>query len=62
MARPARLNLKVRQARAGKNTATEQIDKLLRGLKAGTLDRKKLESGLRKIRSRIRLLPDHYKA
>jgi hypothetical protein len=60
MARPARLNAKVRQTRAGKKATTGQIDKLLRGLKAGTLDRRKLEAGLKRLQQRIRFFPDHW--
>jgi plasmid stabilization system protein ParE len=39
--------------------AEKEIDKLRRELKAGTLDRKKLESGLEKLNCYLAEIPSH---
>jgi hypothetical protein len=39
--------------------AEREIKKLTRELKAGTLDRRKLESGLEKVRKYVCVIPSH---
>jgi hypothetical protein len=43
-----------------KEKIEKEIDQLLRKLKAGTIDRIKLESGLKKIRVTVKRMPPHY--
>ena len=42
-----------------KEKIQKEIDQLLRELKAGTIDRNKLESGLMKIRETVTSMPPH---
>jgi hypothetical protein len=49
----------VRVTKAKKKEIHREIRRLLAGLRAGTIDRKKLESGLKKIESAAIRLPDH---
>jgi hypothetical protein len=42
-----------------KRKVQKEIDELLRELKAGTIDRNKLESGLTKIRETVTSMPPH---
>jgi hypothetical protein len=55
----AREKLRAKVRHELKQKAQGEISKLLASLKAGTLDRKQLKSGLDKVRAHVRLLPNH---
>jgi hypothetical protein len=59
MAKSAQLRAKIRKAKKEIRAADKEIHTLMKHLKAGTLDRKKLESGLVEIRAKVRGIPDH---
>lgn len=42
-----------------KQVIDKEIDQLIRRLDAGTIDRNKLESGLRKVRKTVLRMPPH---
>jgi plasmid stabilization system protein ParE len=65
MAKPAHLNEKVlrnkvRKAKKEIRGATREIRRLMKGSKGGTLDRRELESGLRRMSVHLREIPDHW--
>lgn len=54
------LRSRVRRARREIREATGGIRKLMAKAKQGTLDRKALESGLKKVGRRLTAIPDHW--
>ncbi len=48
-----------RETKAKKNNIQVEIRKLLAALRAGTLDRRKLETGLKKMQGVVLTMPDH---
>jgi plasmid stabilization system protein ParE len=59
MAQSAQLQAKLRRAKKAIQAAHEEIRLLMSHSKAGTLDRRKLESGLRKVKRKMDVIPDH---
>ena len=57
MAQPAQLHAKVRQVKADVRKAKREIKKIRHQLKGGTLDRKKLESGLKRLEMAVVHIP-----
>jgi hypothetical protein len=49
----------VRETKAKKKEVEREIRKLSAALRAGTLDRKKLEAGFKKIQGVVITMPDH---
>ena len=49
----------IRETKAKKSNIQVEIQKLLAALRAGTLDRRKLETGLKKMQGVVRGMPDH---
>lgn len=65
MAKPAQLNekilkQKVRRAEKEIREAMKEIRKLARESKRGTLDRRKLASGLIKVSTHVSAIPNHW--
>ncbi len=53
------LRARIKRSRKEIETIQKEVGKLRRELKAGTLDAKKLDAGLRKVQQRARFMPDH---
>jgi hypothetical protein len=49
----------VEKTKEMKEEIEREINQLIRRLNAGTIDRKKLDSGLRKVRNRVKRMPPH---
>lgn len=63
MAKPVnekRLKSKVRRAKKEIREATREVQELLRRSKRGTLEQRRLDSGLRELLVNLRGIPDHW--
>jgi hypothetical protein len=50
----------VRKTEELKEKIEKELDQLLQKLEAGTIDRNKLESGLRKVQETVKRMPPHH--